>query len=368
MPFEVKINKILNDKTILLSDFNTNLPENFSGTLNIIIDSDWKSLTNDKVEMIKNVPGLKEVVIFSNDFEAIKEIDKLLIGIDQYKKGELLNDYKFIDRSYIDISKTNYNDVIIPFDYIMYGIKKNNINLSTASYYNGRPHSTPLVIDYDLDELRDIVSKTVDEIFGNLDMQALDDIDKSVLISNYIQKHMQYIDTNESTIQDNIYYCDSYPNYDTADVYNVINNHYGVCDGFAQLTCLLLNHPLVGCKSNLITVRGHVYCNQQIDGKYYVLDNTWCITRNPSKFNECLKATEFCDDYLLIGKDKISENESTLNSHTPYDDYFANIEEESIPRSRIQQSIEKLQAMGVDFSYDIEPAFKQYTNVNNKTI
>ena len=115
MPFEVKINKILNDKTILLSDFNTNLPENFSGTLNIIIDSDWKSLTNDKVEMIKNVPGLKEVVIFSNDFEAIKEIDKLLIGIDQYKKGELLNDYKFIDRSYIDISKTNYNDVIIPF-------------------------------------------------------------------------------------------------------------------------------------------------------------------------------------------------------------------------------------------------------------
>ena len=370
---KIKIHGIKEPIKIHLSNFNFTFPENFSGCVRIFANNDLDLLTSDKIEIIKNISGLKEIVVVSNSFDDIKELDKLLADLNCEKKCELLNDYKYIDRSNIDFSDLNYKYATIPFDYIMYGVKSNKVDISTTIGEKNDQRALDTAFRYDFIELRNMISKIVDEIFYDLDMNSLDDIDKSILVSNWIQKNMQYIDGEKSNVNGTIYYCDNYPKVERDDVFNLAYNHYGVCSSFAQLTSLILNHPSVGCKANLVLANklgaAHAYCCQQIDGKYYVVDNTWCITRNPNKYDESLKATEFFDGYLLVGKDKIFENENTIKNHTPNDTYFEDIEEYSITRNLIQNSVEKLQLMGVEFSYDIEPVFKQYTlsNDNIKT-
>lgn len=62
----------------------------------------------------------------------------------------------------------------------------------------------------------------------------------------------------------------------------------------------------------------HTYFVQVIDGKQYVVDNTWGITRNSNKMGEALKAKSFSDEYLLIGNDKLNESEDIRKHHISY--------------------------------------------------
>ena len=127
-----------------------------------------------------------------------------------------------------------------------------------------------------------------------------------------------------------------------------------------NLSVALLNNPRVNCQCHIVSCPGHMYFVQTIDGKQYGVDNTWGITRNPNKMGEALKAREFSYEYLLIGNDKLNESENTRRYHTSRGYHKFEIEDCGISRDRIQQSVEKLKSLGVEFSYDEPPVLRQY--------
>lgn len=254
------------------------------------------------------------------------------------------------------------------FDYIMYGINPNGI---TAYNLVNLKRDNIVTIGRNQQKaypnIQDRVNGIIDEIFGQLPMEQLDEIDKNVLVSNWIQRYIQFIDGKISNSGGKRFICDDFnATDDREDIMTILDKHFGVCNGIAKLFVALLSNPRVGCKCNMAHSPGHAYFTQIIGDFPYVTDNTWCITRNPQHANGCLKSSSFSDEYILIGQDKINEDEDTLFHHTRDGIFKGTIFEHGIPRDRIKQSIEKLRALGVDFSYDEPPVFIQHEEVKEK--
>lgn len=343
------------------------VPENFSGECVIYIDEFMKDIEGDlsKISKIQRIPGLKQISIHSKDFRVAQYFETGLKTFQVKKEFHLLNDYGMNSRENIDFSNTSYNFVSVPFDYLMHmpnsniscytdnEVKKGNcicVNMMDAQHnYQGLPT-----------EINDII----DEIFDVLPMEKLDDVDKSVLVSNWLQRKMQYVNGKQSYVQGKKYVSDGFipeKEYVLADMRTAIKHNYGVCSTFARLSAALLNNPRVNCQCHLVysSVGEHTYCVQVIDGKQYVVDNTWGITRNPDKIGETLKAKSFSDEYLLIGNDKLSENEDIRTHHISFGCHEYDIEDIGISKSRIKQSVEKLSGFGVRFSYNEGPVISQ---------
>lgn len=213
-----------------------------------------------------------------------------------------------------------------------------------------------------------IVNSIVDEIFNGLPIEELNDVDKSILVANWIQKKMQFIEGKKSHVQGKKYICDEFTtkNGFVGDMLTAIRHNYGVCTAFSKLSVALLNNPKVNCQCHLAYSRkgGHTYFVQVIDGKQYIVDNTWGITRNPNKMGDALKAKKFSDEYLLIGNDKLNESEDIRIHHISYGCHEYEIEDNGISKDRIRQSVEKLKGLGVEFSYDEPPVFRQHLEDN----
>lgn len=344
------------------------IPENFTGECRIYVDK----LTGDideelrKIRKLQSIPGLKEIRIYSKDFRIAEYFDTALKIFQTKKAFHLLNDYEMSNRSNIDFSHMNYYEVYVPLDYMMH-----MPNSNVTYYTDNEVREGNCIISGRADnrkshqELPNMINGIVDEIFGKLPMEELDDVDKSVLVSNWIQRKMQFIEGRKSWVQGKKYICDefNFNNGDVHDMLTAIQHNYGVCSAFAGLSVALLNNPRVNCKCNLVFSMegGHTYFVQHVDGKQYVVDNTWGITRNPNKMGEALKAKSFSDEYLLIGNDKLNENEDIRIHHISYGCHKYEIADESISRERILQSIEKLKGFGVNFSYDDDqPAVSQH--------
>ena len=351
------------------NDFKINIPDNFNGICNIYVDILNGNIQENikKIEKIKKIPNLKEVNIYSSDYRVARVFNSLLKGFNVIKKFNLLNDFEFKERSEIDFSKLDYNEVNVPFDYIMYGIKHIGIN----NYSSGQNKNNIFSITGEYQEnhsnIQEKVNSIIDEIFGQIPLEKLDDIDKSVLVSNWIQKNIQFVEGYISEVGEKKYICDDiidgkkfpYPD-GNGDILQIANNHFGVCRGIARLSVALLSNPKVGCKCNMANTSNHAFFTQIINNKTYVVDNTWCITRNPHHMGESLKAASFSDEYLLIGEDKINENEDILSHHTRENIYKEEINHNSISRERIKQSIKKLKKLGVSFEYNNPPIIIQY--------
>lgn len=353
------------------NDFSIESPKNFNGTCYIYVDSSTTDVQSDmqKLSQIKNIGGLETIVISSNDFRIAQYFDVLMKDCECKKNFDLLNDFEIKNRNEIDFSALHYNEVTIPFDYLMYGISTNGINS-----YNLINLKRENIISVDSNQQKnypDLINKVndiVDEIFGELPIEQLDDIDKSVLVSNWIQKKVQFIEGKVSRVGNKRFVCDDFnASNDKEDIMTIINESFGVCNGIAKLSVALLTHPKIQCQCNMAFSPGHAYFTQSIDGKLYVVDNTWCITRNPNHIDGSLKSGSFSDEYLLIGKDKINENETTLSYHTRTGIFSGTIAEQGIPRERIKQSIDKLKALGIEFDYTEPPIFIQHEESKDKT-
>lgn len=346
------------------NEFSMDIPENFSGTFYIYVDNLTGNIQEDleKIARIKSVPGINEVVISSSDFRVAKYFDLLLKDFNNIKKFNLLNDREFKDRSYIDFVQLAYDEVTVPFDYIMYGIKPTGITSYTIANIRRGNIIIPKA-DYQIayPNIQNQVESIIDEIFGQIPMEQLDDIDKSILVSNWIQRNIQFIEGKISYVNGKKFICEEYSaTDDRGDIMTAIDKHLGVCNAIAKLSVALLSNPKVGCKCNLACSPGHVYFTQVIDNEMYATDTTWCITRNPHHMGESLKSSSFSDEYLLIGEDKINEDQTTLFYHTQNCIFKGNISERGISKERIRQSIEKLKSFGVSFDYDEPPIFVQH--------
>jgi len=354
------------------NNFSIRLPKKFSGTCHIYIDAlngDTQS-DLDKISQINNIQGLEELQIYSKDFRVAEYFNLLLKDFKGIKVFNLLNDLEIRNRNEIDFSTLNYNGVTVPFDYIMYGIEPKGIK-----YYNLVNYRQDNIIKVNSNQqkaypdIQDKVNIIIDEIFGQLPMEQLDEIDKNILVSNWIQKNIQFVEGKISNAGGKRFICDEFEATDMGeDIMTVLNKRFGMCNAIAKLSVALLSNPRVGCKCNYAHSPGHAYFTQIIDDVTYITDNTWSITRNPNRMNESLKAAAFSDKYILIGEDKISEDDDTLVHHTRDGIFKGAISKQGIPRERINQSIEKLKTLGVDFSYKEPPIFVQHEESQEQEI
>lgn len=349
----------------------------FNGNIIINFDSISDNIEEEliKVKEILSIEKLNKITFTSEKYEYAKIISKLFEKVNVRKRFELINDFQIRNRNEIDFSVLTFDEVVIPYDYYMYIKNKKGIteygyryvnNNGVVTYDSSRDSVLSLTgIDYKIEQV-------LDEIFSGIDINELTEVDKSVLISNWLQKNIQFLEGKESKVGDKVFICDDYNEiYDLENPLTLLDKHIGVCAAFSKVSLFLLTHPKVGCICNLVPVSGHLFFIQDIYNHKYAIDNTWCVTRNKKHYvdefgNESLKAMAFNDEYLLFGQEKIEESEDIKKYHTA-NSYLGNfnISLSDFSRDIIKKSVEKLTQLGVEFYYDINPMYIQYCFKND---
>lgn len=384
---KIKIISQNSPKLILFSQFDMETPADFSGECYLTVDTfDYDNIDeeiNKFIQLLK-ISNLKEVTIYSRDVNVFKIVDLILkennfgieinyfleksdkIDADKIREfNELNNPNKQLSYEYIMYAKDNkVSDFYIPImeeNHFLCNKSAINLTLNPSSFEN-------------LQSLQEEIYRIINAIFKGLNVLELDDLDKSIIVSNYIQNNIQYIAGRISSGDNKEYICERFKG-DAPESHWLINllneNNYGVCGNISLLTLLLLDNPLVKCNCQFIASpvnAAHYFLTQIIDGKEYVVDNTWNITRNRDKHEGSLKARSFSTDFLLIGQDKLNESEDIRVHHVSATRFLYPIENESIPREKIQASVEKLLKMGVKFDNYKPPMYEQRILEKSKTI
>lgn len=311
----------------------------------------------EKLKTLKQMPNLQFITINSDDFNIGIYMGELFKDLPLIKDFHLLDDFQDRDRSYIQ-AKAMPKGVrfrSIPNSYIQWGANKKNLN-----YGFQRINNVPVV---QFDTADTTPSYPSDEALAEIDrvisdfskIPNLSFIDKVVLVANYLQQNVQFVSGKVSHTIDGNYECEgfSYEKYGGVDsVNNVIFDKIGKCNCISRTMMLMLNNPTMNVSCRIANAPGHSYCSVYDDetGELYCIDPTWCISRNPNKFKDTLKASSFSDEFILIGQDKLS----TMDFHNTSNVLPKQFAEKSIDRNLIRQSVEKLQSYGISFDYPME--------------
>ena len=281
---------------------------------------DYKTLINN-FDLLKYILRIKPISkINCLDYKSAEYIEQ---NINNKIDIILIDDYKNKDRSYIDTQFFRKSKFYLPLSYIMWNpnidkecnvlsyLSKENISMSSSINGNKKVTKETLI--------------RIKEIVESLNTSNLNDIDKCILISNYLQSKVQFKK-------------DFGENHLSGKIETVINKNYGVCTGIASATTLLLNNPIFNVNVRNVCGTSHEWNAALIKGKNYFIDNTWNITRNPNKLSNILKASDFTDKYLLFGMDKLNSLEShDLKTYIPKD-----ISDEDYNRIKIDKECKKL--------------------------
>lgn len=255
--------------------------------------------------------------VCSRDFQCLKYIEENLKDYSNIKLS-LMDDFQNYDRSYLDLNQFEKCKIEIPLCYTLWNpsLQENQLvslghheyNLN-AVYFNFWEN----ISLENLKKIREIIERIA------LKYSNLSDLEKAILISNYLQNSVQYVDENNiSEASDGVYITDSkgmpVTNRDVSSPEVILLHGYGKCAGIAAATTLLSNNPLINLNVRPIRNGSHAWNIIEINGKYYYIDNTWNITRNPDRFYESLKAKSFSSRYLFFGQ----ETADLIGHHTPY--------------------------------------------------
>lgn len=267
----------------------------------------------------------------------------------------LVDDYQNKDRSYIDTTKFVKHNFYVPLSYFMWGIKfKNSCNIRCLRY---KEYDTMTSINGDNLLYRDTLEK-LKEIIQSVDSEELSDLDKCILVSNYLQSKVQYVEGGLKSHADKVYIIEADEEEVTSkkvgSIESVINENYGLCMAIANTTTLLLNNPIMNVNVRSLYGDSHVWNIVTIDGKQYYVDNTWAITRNKNRVEEALKAASFCDDYLLFG----TATSNVLGHHNSLCYYIGEIEQEDYSREDIKEHVRVLSKTYSFTDYSKELRFK----------
>ena len=311
----------------------------------------------EKLKTLKQMPNLQFLTINSDDFNVGIYMGELLKDLTIVKDFHLLDDFQDKDRSYIQANAIpkGVRFRSIPNSYIQWGANKKNLNYGFKKINNvpvvqfDTADTTPY---YPSDEALAEIDRVIAD-FSKIPNLTL--IDKVVLVANYIQQNVQFVSGKVSHTIDGNYECEgySYEKYGGVDsVNNVIFDKIGKCNCISRTMMLMLNNPTMNVSCRIANSPGHSYCSVYDDetGELYCIDPTWCISRNPNRFKDTLKASSFSDEFILIGQDKLS----TMDFHNTSNMLPKQFAEKSIDRDLIRQSIEKLQSYGISFDYPME--------------
>ena len=327
-----------------------------------------KDLFDKLINKLNTVSISRCLTIISENYK-ILEILNLTENLSDKIHFNLLDDFQNKYRNDIDCNKFTRHDLVIPASYCMwmdstklkdgqktaYFYRKNDLNpiLASGNSYNASTFKT--------------IKKIIEELTENLDkkisIDKLDEVDKTILISNYFQNLVQYVNTNNRSEGPNgIYITDSKEEIVGTNVTypeNVLVNHYGICAGIGNATTLLMNNPLINM--NVRSTRGdhHVWNIVNIAGKNYFIDNTWCISRNKHQYPDSLKAEEFSSDYLLFGLDTAKK----INYHIATT-FLPNVEQNDYNQEEIKNKI-KILSKTYKFNDYNKPVFASRLEKNN---
>lgn len=307
----------------------------------------------DNFDLLKHIIELLDVTqINCLDYESAVFLEN---NLEPKVDLALVDDYENKERSYIDTSKFVKHDFYVPLSYFMWGIKfKNSCNIRCLRY---KEYDTMTSINGDNVLYRETLER-LKEIIQSIAQIGLSDIDKCILISNYLQSKVQYVESGLKQHADRVYVIEADENDVTSQkvgsVNSVINENYGLCMAIANTTTLLLNNPIMNINVRSLYGDSHVWNIITIDGKQYYIDNTWAITRNKNRVEEALKATSFSIDYLLFGS-KTAEN---IGHHRTLCYFNGELAQEDYNKEDIQARIKVLSKKHTFTNYDKTLKFK----------
>ncbi len=290
----------------------------------VTISKDDLSLS---MSYLENILKNKAIDINCKDFETVQFLDKFTketIANSVY----LLEDGLRISRENIDLTQLKHIDLIVPLKYLPWGIKFGD-KVQTYSYsskindFGGMIYCGSSSNSNKFVEKKDLIKilKTIKNLANQNCQTAVDNVG---LISDFIQSRTQFIDNYESETTRGTFIT---PDFETiSDLKNgcvetILNKQYGVCEGIAALSMMLLNNPYINEEVEAIRGYDHAWNRILIDGKYYYFDNTWCITRSENPHESALITLSFSKKYLLFGEKTANQighhipRENTLYSY-----------------------------------------------------
>ncbi len=333
-----------NVKTLNWDEVNREALEDVNDLI-IVINDIQRDIEGDleKIELLKSLSGLIQITIKSKDVGILKYFDTLLREIEKPKYAVLLDDFENHDRTNIDFDDTNFKVVSVPPEYSQWGMRKQNFESEGA---NG----TCFLLSED-DCSKENMSILDQEIDKWMQIPDLTDVDKVVLVANFLQRNVQYVSGEVSEAKGKKYIAKGMVERDFQSVTTLLNHHVGQCCAFSKVAMLMLNNPKMNVNCRAMTAPGHYYNIIYIGDEAYGLDMTWGVTRNPHRVRGNLKATEFCGDFLFFGQKELEEMNQPADHHTPLLPLRNQLQPSQLPREEIIRSREKLERYGINFSY-----------------
>ncbi len=314
------------------------LPSNLS----VVVSKDDLDLDMDGLlELIR-----RGVTIRCLDYESILFIDGLLEEkVDN--RVFLIDDGMRIPREYVDLTKLKNLNVTVPLTYLLWGVKFNEeVNTYCFRYIS------PLNGDFNyisadgneklsLENLKKIRKKLLSLSRHN----PKTDLDKVLLVSDFIQSRTQYVCEPEKF---------SFKAYVLKNKYGLVetvnNERCGFCMGIANYSSMLLDNEEFGTETETVVGSNHAWNKVLIDGKYYYFDNTWNITRSDNRHRDALMTLSFQKKYTLFGTK--TADAISYHQHQSLDVYNNGVLSE--------EDYEGVMKHNSKFFYRRRPAYKSY--------
>ena len=269
----------------------------------------YNTLINNFDEFLRVIKALMDSginVINVENYDCVKYInnnlkDRLDLTVN------ILDDYENKMRSYINFDEIDKIKFTVPINYLMWNINFNNILYLTSASYN----YNALYANGNTSIYKDTLLKIKEIILYLKSLGKFSDLQIIILVSNYLQRNVEYIVGNKFEDDKMIYklnhYCKGIEK-EVGLIETVLFKHYGLCMGIANATTILLNNPEFNINARTILTNKHALNIVKYNGKYYYLDNTYGITRSPKEFMNAIKPITFNSKYLLFGKKEFEYN------------------------------------------------------------
>ena len=334
--------------------------------LDIFVDNvDILKANFEEFKRIISIKSSKSSVdVYCSDYESLLFLEKN--PIDNKLYYHLVDDGLNKDRSYIDLDRFERITFKIPLIYTLWGVKSSkDIDVNCFRFINDlgdKSFSLNGNESISLENLRrfkELALKLKEKVSNGTD------IEKCLVVSDYIQDHVQFVQDRDTKAQDGIYHVDYQGKEVTHKIVSsaetIINESFGICMAFSNATSLLLNNPIMNVDIRSVSGGSHAWNVVTIPEGTYFIDNSWAVTRNPNRVDNALKATKFTNAYLLFG----SKTASLVGQHVP-NSYLFNkqLEEDDFDREKLSQ-IEKNMGPSLKLVYDNKLIFPS-SKIENK--